>query len=145
MKALIQCTVAPATTIVGSPTAILYAPTLNHVVASSHSGTTILTMPRKKKVVISDTAATSLDMPSIFSLIENVDMGKLIEDLMKTKISSPAYRRLQKFLTKVCVSFFCFSIHFMEFNTYFLYTSHWNFLCRLERSIKRQAKGSYEN
>ena len=64
-------------------------------------------MPHKRKVVAPDTYATSSERSSSLSLIENVDMGELIEDLMTTKIPPPAYRRIQEFLTKVCVPSYC--------------------------------------
>ena len=51
---------------------------------------------------------------SSLSLIENVDMEELIEDFFKTKIQSPAYRRIQEFLTKVCMLFFCFILSFLR-------------------------------
>jgi hypothetical protein len=99
--------------VVGSPTATPSAPPPNHVAAPSHSGATIPSMPRKRKVVALDTSATSSERSSSLSLIENVNMGELIEDLMKTKVSPPAYRRIQDFLTKVCMSFYCFSLSFI--------------------------------
>jgi hypothetical protein len=37
-------------------------------------------------------------------------MGKLIEDLMRTKVPPPAYSRIQEFLTKVNATFPVFSI-----------------------------------
>ena len=73
---------------VGSPTATHCTPDL--VAASSHSGTTIKLVPRKRKVVAPDTSATSSQKSSSFSLIDHVDMGEFIEDLMKTKFFPPA-------------------------------------------------------
>ena len=61
-------------------------------------------MPRKRKAVAPDTSATSAEMSTSYSLIENVDMVDLIEDLMKSKIQPPAYRRIQEFLAKVFIS-----------------------------------------
>jgi hypothetical protein len=94
-------TAAPATTIVGSPSANPSAP--DHVVALSHSGVTISSVHRKRKAIAPDTSTTSLEKLSSFSLIEYVDMGDLIDDLMSTKVPPPAYRCIQEFLTKVCV------------------------------------------
>ena len=39
-------------------------------------------MPRKRKAIAPHTSATSFEKSSSLSLIENVDMGELIEDLM---------------------------------------------------------------
>ena len=104
-KASVQRT--PATSVVRSPT----APSWDHVPALSHSGVTIPSVPRKKKAVAPDTSATSSEKSSFFSLIENVDMKELIKDLMRSKVPPPAYRRIQEFLTKVCATFYCFSVH----------------------------------
>jgi hypothetical protein len=41
----------------------------------------------------------------LLSLIENVDMGEFIEDLMKMKVPPSAYRCIQDFLTKVYMPF----------------------------------------
>jgi hypothetical protein len=89
----------------GSPTATLFAPPPDLVAARSHSGAIIPSVPRKMKVVVTDTSAILLERSSSLSLIENVDMEKLIEDLMKMKVPPPAYRRIQDFLTKVCMPF----------------------------------------
>ena len=59
-------------------------------------------MPRKRKAVALDTSLTSSERSSSLSLIENVDMGELIEDLMKTKVLPPIYCCIQEFLPKVC-------------------------------------------
>ena len=95
---------------VGSPTATPSAPVPDPIAAPSHSGATIPSVPRKRKAVAPDTSATSSERSSSLSLIENVDMGELIEDLMKMKVPPPTYRRIQEFLTKVCMSF-TFFIH----------------------------------
>ena len=92
-KASVQCNVAPATTVIGSPTATPSVALATPVVAPPHSGATIPLVPRKRKVVAPDTSATSSKMSCSLCLIENVDMGKLIEDLMKTKVPPPAYHR----------------------------------------------------
>jgi hypothetical protein len=109
-KASVQRTVAPATTVVGSPSAAPSAPHPNLAPVPSHSGATIPSVPRKRKAVAPDTTATSSERSSSLFLIENVDMGELIEDLMKTKVPPPSYRRIQEFLTKVCFSFCVFVI-----------------------------------
>ena len=93
-KASVQHTVAPATTVVGSPTATPSAPAPDAVAAPAHSGATNPSVPRKRKVIAPDTSATSSEKSSSLSLIENVDMEDLIEDLMKSKIQPPAYRRI---------------------------------------------------
>jgi hypothetical protein len=112
-NASVQCTVVPSNTVVGSPSAIPSAPPPDIVAARSHSGATIPSMPRKRKVIAPDTSVTSSEKSSSISLIENVDMGELIEDLMKTKIPPPTYRRIQDFLIKVCVPFYIFMHSFM--------------------------------
>jgi hypothetical protein len=120
-KASIQRNVLPATTVVGSPTNTPSAVLANPVVAPSHSSVTIPSVPRKRKVVAHDTSATSSEMSSSLSLIENVDMGELIEDLMKTKVPPPAYRRIQDFLTKVCVHSYCFILSFIVFDHFLVF------------------------
>ena len=110
-KASVQRNVAPATTVVGSPSATPSAPHPNPPPVPSRSGSTIPSVPRKRKAVAPDTSATSSEMSTSLSLIENVDMVELIEDLVKTKVPPPAYRCIQVFLTKVCVSFCFFVFH----------------------------------
>jgi len=75
--------------VVGSPTATPFAALANPVVAPSHSGTTIPSVPRKRKAVALDTLAISSEMSSSLSLIEIMDMGEFNEDLMKTKFHLP--------------------------------------------------------
>jgi hypothetical protein len=120
-KSSVHRNVAPATTVVGSPTGTPSAALANPVVAPSNSGVTIPSVPRKRKAVAPDTSATSSDMSSCLSLIENVDMGELIEDLMKTKVPPPAYRRIQDFLTKVCVHSYCFILSFILFHHFLVF------------------------
>jgi hypothetical protein len=144
-KASVQRTVAPATTVVGSPSAAPSAPHPNPAPVPSHSGATIPSVPRKRKAVAPDTSATSSERSSSLSLIENVDMGELIEDLMKTKVPPPSYRRIQDFLTKVCLSFCFFS--FFVILTFVLFL---DFLFNLflsggsgPYSSEHQAQGAY--
>ena len=56
----IQCIVALATTVVGSPTTTTSAPTPDLVAASSHSSATIPSVPRKRKAITPDTSTTPL-------------------------------------------------------------------------------------
>ena len=93
-KASVQRTTDPTTTVVGSPSTTLsaIAPDIDH--APSHSGVTVPSVPRKRKAVAPDTSATSSEKSSSLSLIENVDMEELIEDLMQTKVPPLAYRRI---------------------------------------------------
>ena len=65
-KASVQRIVAPATTVVGSPTAMFSATLPNHVIARSHSGATIPSVPRKRKAVTLDTSATFSEKTSNF-------------------------------------------------------------------------------
>ena len=125
-KASIQCTPTPAPTLVGGPTATLSAPLPNHVPALSHSGAAIPSVPRKRKAMAPDTSTTSFERSCSLCLIEIVDMGEFIEDLMKTKVPPPAYCRIQDFLTKVCVSFHLFlhsfhEVHHLFFSLIFLF------------------------
>ena len=85
-KASVRRVVAPSTTVVGSPNTTPSAPPPDLVAAPSHSGATIPSLPRKRKAVAPDNSATSSERSSSLSLIENVDMGDLIEDLMKMKV-----------------------------------------------------------
>ena len=127
-KASVQCTAAPATTVVGSPTATAFAPLPNPVPTPFHSGATIPSVPCKRKVVVPDTSATFSKRSSSLSLIENVDIGDHIEDLMKTKDPCSTYHRTQEFLTKVCVPFYWFihSFHGIE-HLFFLFSLHFYF------------------
>lgn len=109
-KASVQRTAAPTTTVVGSPSATPSAIAPDLVPAPSHSGVTLPSVPRKRKAVAPDTSATSSEKSSSLVLIENVDMGELIEDLMRTKVQPPAYRRIQEFITKVSVTFNVFFV-----------------------------------
>ena len=78
----------------------------NLVVTLSYSGATIPLVPRKRKVVAPDTSVTSFKMPCTFSLIENVNMGEYIDDLMK--VPPPTYYYVQEFLIKFCMEFYYF-------------------------------------
>jgi hypothetical protein len=118
-KASVQRTAAPATTVVGSPPTTPSAHPPEPVPAPSHSGVNIVSVPRKRKAIAPDTSATSSEKSSSLSLIENVDMGDLIEDLMRTKVPPPAYRRIQEFLTKVSATFFCLFIQSIYLITLF--------------------------
>ena len=111
--------------------------------ASLHSGATILLVPCKKKDVAPDTSVTASERLSIFSLIENVDMGKLIDDLMKTKVIPLAYRHIQEFITKVWVMLFYFNHLFHETHIllFKLFFASWS----KPYLTKRQAKGSHRH
>jgi hypothetical protein len=113
-KAPVQRTPVPVTTVVGSPSATPSAIVPDLVPAPFHSGVTLPSVPRKKKALAPNTSATSSEKSSSLALIENVDMGELIEELMLTKVPPLAYRRIQEFLTKVSVSFPCFPIRFIK-------------------------------
>jgi hypothetical protein len=85
-KAFVQRTAASVTTVVGSPTATPSAPLANLVGIPFHRGDIIPLVPHKRKVVATDTSATSSKRSYNFSLIDNVDMEELIEDFMNTKV-----------------------------------------------------------
>ena len=134
-KASVQRIVDPATTVVGSPTATPFAPGLALVVAPSHSGATIPSLHRKRKAIAPDTSVSSLDRSSSVCLLENVDMEKLIEDFMKTKVLPPASRCGQEILTKVCVLFNFFVHSFFEIEHLFFLIFSGFLLFRLERAV----------
>ena len=115
-KASVQRTAAPATTLVESPSAIPQ----DLVPAPSHSGLTIPPVPRKRKAIAHETSATSLEKSSSHVLIENVDMGELIEDLLRTKVHRLAYRHIQEFHTKVSLTFNCFCIQSIYLIIFFI-------------------------
>jgi hypothetical protein len=69
----------------------------------SHSGTSFLSLPRKRKAALLDTSATSSDAPNTLSLIENVDMVQLMLDSEVAGGPLPAYTRIQEFIAKVCL------------------------------------------
>ena len=129
MKACVQRNVASVPIVVGSPTAIFFVPGPDHVVAPSHSGVTIPSVPRKRKVVAPDISATSSEKSYYFFFIGNVYIGEFIKDLMRSKIPPPAYYHIQEFLTKVCVPFCCF-IHLfygIEYLCFFIIFSRFLF------------------
>ncbi len=113
-KVSVQPTPVPAATVVGSPSATPSAIAPDVAPAPSHSGVTIPSVPRKRKALAPDTSATSSEKSSSLALIENVDMGELIEELMRTKVPPPAYRRVQDFLTRVSATFSCFPVRFIK-------------------------------
>ena len=135
---------APYKFVIGSPSASLFA-TLSltpctafpgSVFAPSQSDISIPHVPCKRKVVVPDTSTTSSEKPSTFSLIENVDMRELIEDLIKTKLPPPAYHCIQEFLTKICIPFFSF-LHSFHRYQYFIFHLHFSKVlhCKLERGV----------
>jgi hypothetical protein len=113
-KASVQRSPVPVATVVGSPSATPSAVAPDVVHAPSHSGVTLPSVPRKRKALAPDTSATSSEKSSSLALIENVDMGELIEELMRTKVPPPAYRRIQDFLTRVSATFSCFPVRFIK-------------------------------
>ena len=135
-EASIQCIIAQATIVFGSPTAIFPTPAPNHVADPFHSGATISLVPHKKKAIVLDIFVTSSERSLSLLLIENVDMGELIEDLMKTKVPPPAYRRIQEFLIEVCMPFYCFIYFFYAVQHSFLFYFFFGVLFfRLERAV----------
>jgi hypothetical protein len=104
----------------------------------SHSGTTFLSLPRKRKAALLDTTATSYESPNTLSLIENVDMVQLMLDSEVAGGPLPAYTRIQEFIAKVCI----FSLpHFSNsfpfgFVRFFLpLVFSWSFNCRLGQVV----------
>jgi hypothetical protein len=73
------------------------------IATPSHSGTSLLSLPRKRKAALLDTTATSSEAPKTLSLIENVDMVQLMLDSEVAGGPLPAYSRIQEFIAKVCI------------------------------------------
>jgi hypothetical protein len=69
----------------------------------SHSGTSLLSLPRKRNATLLDTSVTSSDVPNTLSLIKNVDMVQLMLDSEVVGGPLPAYTRIQEFIAKVCL------------------------------------------
>jgi hypothetical protein len=65
----------------------------------SHSGTFLLSLPRKRKAALLDTSATSLKAPNTLALIENVDMVQLMLESELAGGPLSAYIRLHLYLT----------------------------------------------
>ena len=65
---------------------------------------------RKRKAVASDASVTSSGAISISILIENADMEDLIKVYQLAKKHDPIYIHIQKFLTRVSLILFSFSI-----------------------------------
>ena len=136
----------PSTTIVESPSTTPSAPASDNIVVPSHSGVTIPSVPRNRKVVWPDTSATSSKRSSSLSLIENVDMGNLIEDLMSTKVPLKPTAASKNFLPRCVCHSFVFSIRSMNSPGYFFihfflhfWTIGWGGPCLIEH----HAKGSH--
>ena len=133
------------TTIVRNPSVAPSATLAGMDSTPSHNDVSILYMLHRRRAIASDTSATSLERPSFISLIENVDMGKFIEDLMKTKFLPLAYYRIHWFLTKICVPIFVFS-HFVGSIFFFFICFSLEFCCvgwSRPYSTQRQTKGSH--
>lgn len=108
-KAAAEASAAPAATFVGSPS----LPLALHAPAPSHSTATAPSLTRKRKAFAAATSATSSETASTYSLIENVDIGVLMDHYTKTNSHQAAYLRIEEFLVKVGVHFFFHScIHF---------------------------------
>ena len=69
IKALVQHTVVPTTTMVRSSTVTPSAPSLDPIAALSHSGVTIPLVLHKRKVVARDTSATSSERSFSFFFV----------------------------------------------------------------------------
>ena len=73
------------------------------IATPSHSGTSLLSLPRKRKAALLDTTATSSEAHNTETLIENVDMVQLMLDSDVAGGPLPAYTRIQDFIAKVCI------------------------------------------
>ena len=73
------------------------------IIIHSHSGTSLLSLPRKRKAALLDTSATCSESPSTLALIENVDMVQLMLDSELAGGPFPAYTRIQEFIANVCI------------------------------------------
>jgi hypothetical protein len=95
----------------------------------SNSGTSLLSLPHKRKAALLDTTATSSDALNTLSLIENVDMVQLMLDSKVAGGPLPAYTRIQEFIAKVCLLTLVISqFYFLWFasflHSYFLMKFH---------------------
>ena len=98
----------PSTPSVAPSAAPLAAPSLTPsasrpqiIETPSHSGTSLISLPRKRKAAILETSATSSESPTTLALIENVDMVQLMLDCDLAGAPLPAYTRIQDFIAKV--------------------------------------------
>ena len=102
--------VAPSVAPSGTPSA--FGP--QFIVIPSHSGTSLLSLLRKKKVSFLDTSATSLEAPNTLAFIKNVNMVQLMLDTGLVGGPLSAYTRIQEFIAKVCI------FPFVIFHVFFL-------------------------
>ncbi len=73
------------------------------IATHSHSGTSLISLPCKRKAALLDMSATSSESPNTLALIENVDMVQLMLDSELARGPLPAYTRIQEFIAKVCI------------------------------------------
>ena len=103
----------------------------------SQSGTSLLSLPRKRKAALLDTSATSSESPTTLALIENVDMVQLMLDSEIAGSPVPAYTRIQEFIAKVCM--FSFAIDHTPFRLdcflFLLHVFSFIFPCRLGQVV----------
>ena len=64
---------------------------LQSIATLSHSGTSLLSLPRKRKAALLDTSATSSEAPNMLALIKNVDMVQLMLDSKLVGRPLPTY------------------------------------------------------
>ena len=72
----------------------------------SHSGTSLLSLHRKRKAALLDTSVTSSETPNTLALINNVDMVQLKLDFELARGPLPAYTCIQEFIAKVYMFLF---------------------------------------
>ena len=106
--------VAPsiAPSIVPSGNPLAFGP--HSIATPSHSSTSLLSLPQKRKVALLDTSVTSWEAPNTLLLIKNVDMVQLMVESKLAGGTLPAYTRIQEFIAKVCM------FHFVIFQASFV-------------------------
>ena len=91
--------VAPSVALSGGPSA--FCP--QFIATPSHSGTSFLSLPYKRKAVLLATSVTSLVALNMLALIENADMVQLMLDFELAGGPLPAYTCILEFIAKVCI------------------------------------------
>ena len=111
--------VAPSAVPSGTPSA--FPP--QTIPTSSHSGSFLFSLPRKRKAALLDTTATSLELPTTLALIENVDMVQLMLDSEIARGPLPTYTHIQEFIAKVCFFPFVKFLGFFPFGLLLFFLS----------------------
>ena len=76
------------------------------IATPSQSGTSLISLHRKRKATLLDTSFTSSEVPNTLALIKNVNMMQLMLESELAGGPFPAYTRIQDFIAKVYMFFF---------------------------------------